>query len=123
MSKSTLAEYFRRCHIGDCQQDSTGDVTLRVTSNGGRTFDPPLEVAVAACDEHRRQFAPARRHWGTTPPEHIPYLNRLALGVAMGALFGAAGANATGSLWGWFAALAPLGLVALGIWDEWSQGY
>ena len=57
MSEARMAAYARRCHIGDCQRDNTGDVTLYVTGNGVRTFDPPLPVKVAACDEHRQQFA------------------------------------------------------------------
>jgi hypothetical protein len=54
---SDVGAYLRRCHIGDCQSDNTGDATIYVTANSVRTFDPPLPVKVAACDEHRRFFA------------------------------------------------------------------
>lgn len=64
-----------------------------------------------------------RRRWWQTPPGHIPYTNRLGLGCLMGLGFGAAGAHVLDNPLGWLAAVLPLCLVALGIRQEWTEGY
>lgn len=63
------------------------------------------------------------RHWWQTPDGHIPYGERIGLGVLMAILFGAAGAHVTNNPWGWVGALVPLLLVGFGILDEWKEGY